>query len=76
MGKKTGFKMPHTLVLIYALVIAVYVLSLLIPSGKYERAEKSFTGQIKLVTVPGTYSKIDKQLLGPQWLLIAPIRGF
>lgn len=68
--------MPHTLVLIYALVIAVYILSLVIPSGKYERVEKSFEGQVKLVTVPETYSEIDKKLLGPEWLLISPIRGF
>lgn len=76
MDKKSGFKMPHTLVLIYTLVIAVYILSLLIPSGEYERVEKSFEGQIKLITVPETYRTIDKKLLGPEWLLIAPIRGF
>jgi len=76
MQKKSGFKMPHTLVLIYMLVIAVYVLSLMIPSGEFKRSEKSFQGQIKLITVPGTYTKIEKKSLGPQWLLIAPIRGF
>lgn len=76
MKKKPVFKMPHTLVLIYVLVIGVYLLSLLIPSGEYQRVEKSFEEQTKLVTVPGTYSKIEKKLLGPEWLLIAPIRGF
>lgn len=68
--------MPHTLVLIYMLVIAVYVLSLMIPSGEFKRVEKSFQGQPKLITVPGTYTKIEKKFLYPQWLLIAPIRGF
>ncbi|UCC40125.1 MAG: putative basic amino acid antiporter YfcC [Candidatus Aminicenantes bacterium] len=76
MQKKPRFKMPHTLVLIYVLVIAVYVLSLLTPSGEFKRVEKSFQGQSKLITVPGTYSKIEKKFLGPEWLLIAPIRGF
>ncbi len=76
MKKKPVFKMPHTLVLIYMLVIGVYLLSLLTPSGAYQRVEKSFEGQTKLVTVPGTYSRIEKKLLGPEWLLIAPIRGF
>jgi uncharacterized ion transporter superfamily protein YfcC len=76
MAKRPAFKMPHTLVLIYALVILVYVISLLIPSGEFQRAEKTFQGQTKLVAVPGTYTRIDKSYLGPEWLLIAPIRGF
>jgi len=76
MKRKSGFKMPHTLVLIYALVIGIYILSLIIPSGRFERVEKSFQDQTKLITVPGTYAKIDKKYLGPEWLLIAPIRGF
>jgi uncharacterized ion transporter superfamily protein YfcC len=76
MRKRPRFKLPHTLVLIYALVIIVYVFSLLIPSGKFQRTEKTFQGQTKLVTVPGTYTRIDKNYLGPEWLLIAPIRGF
>ncbi len=76
MKKKPVFKLPHTLVLIYFLVIAVYILSLLVPSGEYQRAEKSIQGQKRLVTVPGTYHPLDKKFLGPEWLLIAPIRGF
>ncbi|MCJ7565642.1 MAG: hypothetical protein MUP52_13780 [Candidatus Aminicenantes bacterium] len=76
MKKKPAFKLPHTLVLIYILVIAVYVLSLLVPSGEYQRAEKTVQGQTRLVTMPGTYHNLDKKSLGPEWLLIAPIRGF
>ncbi len=76
MKKRAAFKLPHTLVLIYALVIAVYLLSLVVPSGQYQRAEKSIQGQTKLITVPGTYATVVKKLLGPEWLLIAPIRGF
>jgi len=76
MKRKPSLKLPHTLVLIYGLVIAVYGLSLVIPSGQYQRAEKTFQGQTRLVTIPGTYAAIEKKLLGPQWLLIAPIRGF
>ena len=74
--KPGGVKLPHTLVLIYALVIGVYVLSLVIPSGEFKRVEKTFQGQTRLITVPGTYAESSKHLLGPQWLLIAPVRGF
>lgn len=76
MKKKTTVRMPHTLVLIYALVIGVYILTLVVPSGRYQRVEKKVMGQTKLMTVPGTYAEIPKKTLGPQWLLIAPIRGF
>jgi uncharacterized ion transporter superfamily protein YfcC len=74
--KKRGFRLPHTLVLIYFLVIAVYILSLVVPSGQYKRAEKTVQGQTRLVTIPGTYATAAKRILGPEWLLIAPIRGF
>ncbi len=76
MAKKKSFKLPHTLVLIYILVIGAYAISLLVPSGEFKRAEKTFQGQSRLITVPGTYGAIPKHRLGPQWLLIAPIRGF
>lgn len=69
-------RMPHTLVLIYFLVIAVYLLSLGLPSGRFERAEKTVGGQTRQITVPGTYERVEKHCLGPHWLLIAPIRGF
>ncbi len=76
MATKKSFKLPHTLVLIYALVIGVYALSLVIPSGTFQRTEKTFQGQTRLITVPGTYAETPKHRLGPQWLLIAPVRGF
>lgn len=76
MPKKQIFRLPHTLVLLYALVILVYILSLIIPSGQFQRVEKDFQGQKKLITVPGSYQQIEKNYLGPEWLLISPIRGY
>lgn len=66
------FNMPHTLVIVGALVVIVLAMSWLIPSGTYDRAEKSG----RTVTVPGTYHQVDKVYLGPHWLMIAPIKGF
>ncbi len=74
--KKRSFKLPHTLVLIYLLVILVYLLALVLPSGEFDRAEKTIEGKTRLVIMPETYHQIDKKWLGPEWLLIAPIRGF
>jgi uncharacterized ion transporter superfamily protein YfcC len=76
MAKRRALKLPHTLVLIYALVIGVYLLSLLVPSGQFQRVEKTVQGQTRMVTVPGTYAPVAKKPLGPEWLLIGPIRGF
>ena len=74
--KRKSFKLPHTLVLIYWLVIFVYLLALILPSGEFQRTEKTVQGQARVMTVPGTYQQVEKKWLGPEWLLIAPIRGF
>lgn len=66
------FRMPHTLVIVAGLIVLVLVLSWVVPSGTYERADRDG----RQVTVPGTYQQVDKVYLGPQWLMIAPIRGF
>jgi uncharacterized ion transporter superfamily protein YfcC len=66
------FRMPHTLVIVGSLVVIVLVLSWIVPSGQYERAEKDG----RQITIPGTYHRVDKVYLGPQWLMIAPIQGF
>ena len=65
-------RMPHTLVIVGSLVLLVLVLSWLVPSGAYRTVD---TGG-RTVTVPGTYQPVPKVLLGPQWLMIAPIKGF
>jgi uncharacterized ion transporter superfamily protein YfcC len=67
-----AFRMPHTLVIVAALIVLVLLLSWVVPSGTYERADR----EGRQVTVPGTYQQVDKIYLGPQWLMIAPIRGF
>ena len=65
-------RVPHTLVIVGSLIVFVLVLSWLVPSGTYQTVEK----EGRSVTIPGTYRQTAKVLLGPQWLAIAPIRGF
>lgn len=67
-----AFRMPHTLVIVGALVVIVLLMSWIVPSGTYERVEKDG----RQITVSGTYERVDKILLGPQWLMVAPIKGF
>jgi uncharacterized ion transporter superfamily protein YfcC len=66
------FRMPHTLVIVGSLVVFVLVLAWLVPSGTYQTVEKAG----RTVTVPGTYQQVEKIWLGPQWVVVAPIRGF
>ncbi len=66
------FRMPHTLVIVGTLVALVLALSWVVPSGSYRRVEKDG----RQITIPGTYQQIEKVRLGPQWLVIAPIKGF
>ena len=65
-------RMPHTLVIVGSLIVFVLVLSWVVPSGAYQTVEKAG----RQVTIPGTYQRVAKVVLGPQWLMIAPIRGF
>lgn len=73
-ASKSGrtFRMPHTLVIVGSLVVFVLVLAWLVPSGTYQTVEKAG----RTVTVPGTYQQVEKIWLGPQWVVVAPIRGF
>jgi len=70
--KGASFRMPHTLVVVGTLIVLALVLSWVVPSGVYQRVEKDG----RMITVPGTYQPVEKKLLGPQWLLTAPLKGF
>jgi len=72
-----ALKMPHTLVLVGGLVALVLVLSWLVPSGAFTRVEQALPdGSRVKVVVAGSYHLLPKRYLGPQTLLLAPIRGF
>ncbi len=68
--------MPHTLVVVMALVVLVLALSWAVPSGEYERAKVQTSEGVRTVTVAGTYQTVEKVYLGPQMVLESPIKGF
>jgi len=72
----TKLHMPHTLVVVMGLVALVLVLSYVVPSGEYQRAEIATSAGLRSVTLAGTYHEIPKTYLGPHSILIAPIEGF
>ncbi len=70
-------KMPHTLVIVGALVALVLILSWIIPSGEYTRiATQLPDGSTLKVAVKDSYQVVPKFHLGLQHLLLAPITGF
>jgi uncharacterized ion transporter superfamily protein YfcC len=71
-GSARPIRMPHTLVIVGSLVVFVFLMSWVVPSGTYDRADRDG----REVTVPGSYHQIEKVRLGPEWLVIAPVRGF
>ncbi len=76
MNQKQSFKLPHTLVLIYSLVIGIYITTWIIPSGQYERRVIKLGANEREVTIPDTFKTINKKIQGPEILLTAPIDGF
>ena len=68
--------MPHTLVVVMALVILVLAASWVVPSGEYERRTVQTSEGERTVTVAGTFREVPKVYLGPEMALLAPIRGF
>jgi uncharacterized ion transporter superfamily protein YfcC len=74
--KRKTFKLPHTLVLIYVIVILVYALSWVVPSGEFQREEKVIEGITRNIPVPGSFKYIEKKTVGPEVLLLSPLRGF
>ena len=68
--------MPHPIVLIYILVIMMVILTWVIPSGEFQRVETKVGGSNRLVTVPGTFHRVQQMPARLEALLLAPIRGF
>ncbi len=71
-----SIRLPHTLVLIYTLVIVTYLATLIVPSGTFTRRDVELDGVTRSITIPGSYTAMDKQWLNPAVILEAPIEGF
>lgn len=55
-GKKKKFKVPHTYVIIFSLIIIVAILTYLIPAGQYEKME-SASG--RMVVDPDSFAYVE-----------------
>jgi len=65
-------RLPHTLVLIYAMVILTVVATWIVPGGQYERVEKDG----RTVPVAGSFSFTSRNPQGLGALFVSPVKGF
>ena len=71
---KSRFKVPHTLVLLFGMVIVAQVLSYVLPAGSFERVENA-AGRLQVV--PGSFQLTpDAPALSPFASLTAIPKGF
>ena len=72
--KKFQFKMPHTYVILVAIMVLMLVLTHIIPAGQYDRVEDPVSGM--MVVVDGTYHEIDVEAPGIFDLFLALQQGY
>lgn len=73
----TKFRVPHTLVLIFGMILLAQVLTYVLPQGAFERETLSFNGNEHEAVVAGSYADVEQTVtLDPWHALMAIPRGF
>lgn len=70
---KKPFKVPHTFVLLFALIIVAVIGSYIIPAGEFDRATDPNSG--RTVVVPGTFHRVEQNPQHPFKTFIALQKG-
>jgi len=71
------FRVPHTLVLIFGMILLAQVLSYVLPQGAFEREMLSFNGNEHEAVIAGSYGDVEQTVtLDPWHALMAIPRGF
>jgi uncharacterized ion transporter superfamily protein YfcC len=60
--RRKWFKMPHTFVILFILVLVATVLTYIIPAGEFDRVKDEATG--KSLLVPGSYHHVEANPTG------------
>ena len=70
--KTKKLKLPHTLILIYIMVVLTAAATWVIPGGQYKRVEKDG----RTIPVAGSYERAESRPQGLGALFVSPARGF
>src|SRR4030067_878817 len=72
MTRRPKIKLPHTLALVYIMVVLTAAATWIVPGGKYQRVEK----EGRQVPVAGTFSLTERNPQGLGALFVSPVKGF
>jgi uncharacterized ion transporter superfamily protein YfcC len=71
---RRGFHVPHTLVLLFGMIVVAWGATLVVPQGRFERTR---TPEGKEVVVAGSYARLEEpRPLSPAAILSSVPRGF
>jgi uncharacterized ion transporter superfamily protein YfcC len=70
--KLRKLKLPHTLVLIYTMVVLTVIATWIVPGGEYQRTEKDG----RTMPVADSFQFAEGQPQGLGALFVSPIKGF
>jgi len=66
----TRFRVPHTLALLFAIMILALVATWLLPQGRFEMVPNEAG---RMMVVPGTYTQLDERVTLMPWALLTSV---
>ena len=70
-----GVKIPHTLVIIFAIIVLVAIATYIVPGGAYERVVTEVNGQSRTVVLNGSFQYVQNESQGLFQVMQAPVQG-
>ena len=70
-----GIKVPHTLVIIFSIIILMATATYIVPGGSYDRVIADVNGQSKTVVLNGSFHYVENEAQGLFSVMQAPISG-
>lgn len=70
-----GIKVPHTLVIIFSIIILMAIATYIVPGGSYDRVIADVNGQSKTVVLNGSFHYVENEAQGLFSVMKAPISG-
>lgn len=74
-AKKRRFKVPHTYVILFAMIIIMALLTYVIPAGQYQKMEITTESGTRMVVDPNSYANVDSKPAMPFDVLKAFPKG-
>ena len=74
-NSSNGIKVPHTLVIIFSIIILMAIATYIVPGGSYDRVIADVNGQSKTVVLNGSFHYVENEAQGLFSVMQAPISG-